>query len=547
MLYRGKNLVEKNLLTWLKTRLLSYLVLISSCLIAELSTVFLYVYLGQIIQEITRQQSISIDIIELVRTEMTLLFVLLLMSAIAQFTFKHYAFKLSNEGLIDLESKHLDHLMHTKLEHSLHRDKIELAQQINNDCVCVMDFWIEQLPTLIIKIIKLIIILIIIKHHSLIAFLLVTTILILYSLLYRLSNKRYTVKRASMLDAQNDYFSVLGGELLNVFLVKANSWYKQSLHRFMEAGNRFVKRSVSFLDFDYFLNHILKVVGIFMMILIPLSLRISGQIRMEAFIVLTFLIQLAFPSIDDIFQCLKLLYAKNVATGRLSAVLSIPLDINGILVPETIDNIKVNKVTFKYTRSKENILTDYDVNLSKGKLTLLIGANGSGKSTLVKLILGLLTPNEGNIEINGIELDQLNMEYIRERHIAICEQDPYLVKGKILDNLNYSQDINQGAEYYQQFKLLSFVDDLPLGYDTVIDSQSKNISGGQKQRISLCRTLAKKNTDVLILDEPSSALDKNGIEELKELLHKVKKDKIVLVISHNTSLIESADIVHRLF
>lgn len=127
----------------------------------------------------------------------------------AQFMSKYLDFKLSNEGLIALKSIHLDYVMHADLEYVMSRNKIELAQQINNDCVLLVDYWIEKFPILLIKSLKVVLILFILSTISIVASGMVLACGLVYLCLYACVRKVYTKKKTHMLNAQMGYFGVL--------------------------------------------------------------------------------------------------------------------------------------------------------------------------------------------------------------------------------------------------------------------------------------------------------------------------------------------------
>lgn len=138
------------------------------------------------------------------------------------------------------------------------------------------------------------------------------------------------------------------------------------------------------------------------------------------------------------------------------------------------------------------------------------------------------------------------MESLKKDNIAFCEQEPYLVKGTILENLNYGLDNAKDLSFYMNNPLLSFVKELPNGFDTEITQSNNNISGGQKQRIGIVRALSKESANVYIFDEPTSALDVKSIEILTTMIKEKKKGNIIIVITHDKDFEKVADKIYSL-
>lgn len=530
---------ERFLFQWIGSNLPKYILLNLFYLVSEIGSVVSFWLVGSImnsLEQISSKNNINLHVY------LYAIALVVSVTVFAQFMSKYLDFKLSNEGLIALESIHLDYVMHADLEYVMSRNKIELAQQINNDCVLLVDYWIEKFPILLIKSLKVILILFILSTISIVASGMVLACGLVYLCLYACVRKVYTKKKTHMLNAQMGYFGVLGGELLNVFLVKANAWYASTLKNFNSAGNEFVKKSISFLELDYLLENFLQVISMISTIAIPLILIFHGTGEVGSILVVVTLIQLAFPAMQGVFGCAKDLATKNVAATRLEKILDIPKDQNGEIVTKDISSVEIKDISFSYKNNdKSRIIEQMNLHMKKGNLVFLVGKNGSGKSTFIKLLMGLLVPSEGGIYMNDTPLQELNMEDVRKERISFCEQEPYLVSGTVTENLNYGLNLSKMEEEFYEYKLLEFVKHLPQGYATEIEPQSANLSGGQKQRIAICRALAKSAASIYIFDEPSSALDEDGIHQLNQIFEKLKETSLVIVISHDEKLFSKAD------
>ena len=172
----------------------------------------------------------------------------------------------------------------------------------------------------------------------------------------------------------------------------------------------------------------------------------------------------------------------------------------------------------------------------------LFGTSGSGKSTLINLLLGFYQPKEGQILIDGTNLNNLNLFEYR-KHIGVLPQEPLIFPGTIQENLTYGlahatdEDIQKMCEYCD---IHDFIQQLPHGYHSDIGNRGVKISGGQKQRIAIARALLRK-PELIILDEPdnnlSEALTGTIIDNIKRL------GVTMIIISHNPRLVPHMDSV----
>lgn len=443
---------------------------------------------------------------------------------------QHLNFQNSNILMISMQGEVREHLMYADYAMLAQRDSIGMTQQINNDCVTVSDYYIEKMPKLVCGYIKVAILSMLIAICSWEVFVVLLVLVSLYYLIYLYGKKTYKARNQRMLSAMSDFFALLGGQLLNIFLIKINSWYEKSRKNFEKEGDAFIRTSVKFLDFDYWLNNILSAISIIMLVLIPffLSPKAAGA---GTFVVVITYVQMLLPYLQELMETVKFSMQNKNALERLDELLTIRPERTGEKEIPEISEIRIKNIDFHYTNSEKQILKDFSFYLERGKLYLIKGENGAGKTTLLNLLLGIYTPDVGAIFYNGENMEVLDVLKLREKHISFCEQEPYLIKGTILENLNGERP---------DTKLLDFIDKLEHGYETFVDSKASNLSGGQRQRIALARALSRK-AELYILDEPTNALDVQAIELLKEELQKKKKDAIVVMVTHDVQMLSLAD------
>lgn len=195
--------------------------------------------------------------------------------------------------------------------------------------------------------------------------------------------------------------------------------------------------------------------------------------------------------------------------------------------------IEVNNLFFGYEKDKR-IINDVSFSINKGEYVSLIGPNGSGKSTLAKLIDYLIEPQKGKIVIDGIEVNSKNVMQIRQK-IGIVFQNPdnQFIGSTVEDDIAFGLE-NRNVDT-KKMKELVYKFAKRVGMENFLDKSPSELSGGQKQRVAIAGILAL-DLKILILDEATSMLDPEGVNEIRELISEIKnenKDLTVISITHN--------------
>lgn len=208
----------------------------------------------------------------------------------------------------------------------------------------------------------------------------------------------------------------------------------------------------------------------------------------------------------------------------------------------TRPTIKFERVFFKYDQTVKSVLHNLNFTISSGQTVALVGHSGAGKSTIINLILKFYRPTSGEIYLNGRPYSQLTHQEIRS-HIALVFQDNELFSTTVRENVTYglSNVTDQEVkEALQKANAYDFVMQLPEKLDAAIGERGVKLSGGQKQRIQIARAIIH-NSPILILDEATSSLDSKSENAIQTALEELMKNKLVMIIAHRFSTIQSAD------
>ncbi len=217
---------------------------------------------------------------------------------------------------------------------------------------------------------------------------------------------------------------------------------------------------------------------------------------------------------------------------------------DAIPLNDPITSITFDNVSFAYPSSEVNVLNEISFSASAGEFLGVMGHTGAGKSTILKLIERFYEPQNGDITINGININDLQIESVRAR-IGFVSQDPFLFFGTIRDNVAYARDSSneQIHNALEAAGAWEFVSQMSDGMDTMVGDRGVMLSGGQRARISLARALLN-DPDLLILDEASAALDAETEKRIQKSLFgnsNGSNKRITIAVAHRLATIRNAD------
>ncbi|KDP28335.1 hypothetical protein JCGZ_14106 [Jatropha curcas] len=220
-------------------------------------------------------------------------------------------------------------------------------------------------------------------------------------------------------------------------------------------------------------------------------------------------------------------------------------DLRGKILDDIRGDIEFRNVYFSYpARPDEQIFSGFSLSIPSGTTAALVGQSGSGKSTVISLIERFYDPQAGEVLIDGINLKEFQLKWIREK-IGLVSQEPVLFTASIRDNIAYGKDgatIDQIRAAAELANAAKFIDKLPQGLDTMAGEHGTQLSGGQKQRIAIARAILK-DPRILLLDEATSALDAESERVVQEALDRIMVNRTTVIVAHRLSTIRNADVI----
>lgn len=240
-----------------------------------------------------------------------------------------------------------------------------------------------------------------------------------------------------------------------------------------------------------------------------------------------------------------------VSIKRLEEIMTQPDEPSGSYIEETskgqqdrnVPIIEFNQVTFGY--DEENpILRQISFQIHEGEQVAFVGGSGEGKSTIFKLLCGFYRKQEGTYKLFNEYFEKWDLDSARQL-FALVSQNVFLFPGTIGENVAYGKDGATLEEVQEACKLANiheFIMSLPKEYDTLVGERGTRLSGGERQRISIARAFLKE-APILLLDEPTSAIDVGTEDLIKEAIRRVSSGKTVITIAHRLSTIENVDTI----
>lgn len=354
----------------------------------------------------------------------------------------------------------------------------------------------------------------------------------------------YTIKSTILKEQENmSRYSIRGFMELVVF--RTNKRYDKEINKLNDTARNIIRKSAQlkmihesfFAIFELFIT-IIKVV----LLIYGIKSIVAGEISLGVVVALFMFIDKIYTPIA-IFNILFVDYRLNRITyKRFEDFINAPEDKNlesGVAITEIQGDIEFRNVSFEYGQVK--ILNNLSFSIERGTSVAVVGLSGGGKSTIIKLIVGLLKKNEGNILMDGMDMDDIELNSYYD-HISYLSQETPIFDTSIRGNIVFDHSIPDEGIYdiLEKVHLKEKVLSLPDKLDTLVGEKGVKLSGGERQRLAFARVISQKR-NVLILDEPVSALDNITEKSIMDTIINEFRDKTIIIIAHRLNFIQEVD------
>ncbi len=420
----------------------------------------------------------------------------------------------------------------------------ELISRTTNDIERIRSIVSSFIPELIRELVTIIGLLCVVIYQSpkLAFFALVVMPVAIYPI-SRLAKKMKKISKQSQ-EKTSDITSALSEIFTNIEIIKANNAQKYEHSRFVEENNKFFKLNLKTVKIEQLVSPLMETIGsigVAAVIIIGGKDVIDGNINMGAFFsFLTALFMLYTPlkRIVNIYNKMQDAIAASERTFFLMDKVSEIKDGEKEL-SEEINLIKFKGVCLNY--GDKEVLKGINLEARKSEFIALVGSSGGGKTSLMNLLMRFYDVNSGEILINNTNLKDIKIHSLRQ-NIGLVTQRVYIFNDTIAKNVAYGREFNEEAviNALKMANAYEFVNKLDNGINTILNEFGTNLSGGQRQRIAIARALYQ-NPQILIFDEATSALDNDSEKEITKAINNLRNKKIIFVIAHRLSTVESAD------
>ncbi|MDJ0919424.1 MAG: ABC transporter ATP-binding protein [Woeseiaceae bacterium] len=278
---------------------------------------------------------------------------------------------------------------------------------------------------------------------------------------------------------------------------------------------------------------------------------IAGEITLGAMTMYLLLFRQGQSAVAAILTSISGMYEDNLYVSNLYEYLGQEVtmrDGDKVQGPHPERGLEMEHVSFTYPGSEVPALDDISLSIRPGQSLALVGENGSGKTTLIKLLTRLYEPSKGRILLDGLDLKEWSVEALRQR-VGVIFQDFGRYQFSVGENIGagdvrHFEDQERWSDAADAGRAAPFIGNMPEGYDTQLGrwfKDGRELSGGQWQKIALSRAFMRSDADILVLDEPTAAMDAGSEAEIFEHFRTVSSDKMTILISHRFSTVRAAD------
>ena len=352
-----------------------------------------------------------------------------------------------------------------------------------------------------------------------------------------------TMYRAGALRNATLIESLVGLETVKALGIEGNMQRKweHSANYLTEVGSKLRLLSQSISNGSAAIQQVISVV----LVILGVYLVIQGDLTMGGLIACTMLSSRALAPIAQTAGLLTQYHTASTSLQSLDEVMNKPverpLDSNFLSRSSFMGDIEFREVSFKYPAAEENALTKVSFKIKAGEHVALLGRMGSGKSTIHKLMLGLYQPTEGAVLVDGIDARQIDPAELR-RSIGYVQQDTHLFYGSMRENITMTAphaDDTAVLAAAHAGGIDEFINANPKGFDLLVGERGETLSGGQRQGVGIARALIAK-PNILLLDEPTSAMDHSSEDNVKQRLMTAAEGKTIVLITHRSTMFDLA-------
>jgi len=438
----------------------------------------------------------------------------------------------------------VEHLKRLPIQYFAGKDSEYINQRVSSDSANVASFILNNVVTLLTTFFTLLFAIIIMFYLNFAIALMICFLFPVYLLIYFKFRQPLYRMGYKLAEESNEFHGRANRQLTNINLIKQNAWSDHAGNELKVGFLSLFQTIMKNARISYIFNNtdtLIKYLANIIIFVYSGFQIIAGYMSIGQFTMINLYSLMVISSLSVFLNFGKNYRNSLVAYDRIMEIQNTKQEQSGEIRIDSIENITINNLAFSY--DNRSIISSFNAEMKKGQVCTIVGENGSGKSTFLNILTGMNQGYTGDVYFNSTNLREINNYHLREKCLAIVEQEPTLYFDTLIENISLEVDKRQSIDYWiNKLDLGDLVASLPNGLDYNIYEKAANLSGGEKQRLAEVRAFVK-DTDVLIMDEPNSALDKASLKLLCRILQEIKHNKIVVLVTHEQSLIDISDVV----
>lgn len=474
------------------------------------------------------------------------------LQGVAAFGYDYLAGLIQERATFRLRSDAFGHVQQLSLQFYDQARLGEVTKRVTDDSGRMMDALVSSLGEILVNLVKFagfaLVMLLVNWRFSLIVLAYVPLLLFFYVTFRK--NIRATAKQARSQEGAmlNHALQTVGA----IRLVKAFGREPYEQARFEEYGQARVRLGMRARRWEASFSPVLDLIqaaGTAAVIWFGVTLILNEQLTVGELLIFLAYLSSMYRPLKKLSQLTGDLQKAAAGGERLAALLDTDAGIveapHARRLTRARGEIVFERVSFAYPKhAAQLVLCDFHLRAQPGQSIALVGATGAGKSTILNLLMRFYDVSGGRITLDGTDLRDLNLADVRGQ-FALVPQESELFATTLRDNIAYGRPDASDAEILYAARAANadeFIQRLPHGYDTVVGERGVTLSGGQRQRLAIARALLR-NAPILILDEPTAALDAASEELVMSALERLMRGRTTFIIAHRLSTVRQADVI----
>ena len=436
----------------------------------------------------------------------------------------------------------MEHLKRLPTRYFNDKDSAYVNQRVSMDSGSVTGFVLGSMAGLLTTILTFTLALVIMFFLNTAMTLMICLLFPVYILIYLKFRQPLYEMGYKLAEESNEFHGRTNKQIANIELIKQNAWNEHTNTELKTGFESLFQTTMKNARLSYIFNNADGLVRYManMIIFIYSGFQImSGNMTIGQFTMINSYSLMVISSLSTFLGFGRSYRNALISYDRIMEIHNEHPEQSGSICIDRINSITIKNLNLHY--NDRHIIRDLSTNLKKGNIYAIVGDNGSGKSTFINILSGMNQDYTGEIYFNSVNLREINVYHLRENLLTVVEQEPTLYFETLRENISLDADKEQSVNYWiKRLGLNALIASLPSGLDYNTSEKTVNLSGGEKQRLVEARAFVK-DADLIILDEPSSALDKVGLQVLCEVLREIKINKIIVVVTHDEQLINVSD------